>query len=302
MEKSLDTYFKLARQAELPVGLASVEQMVAGFSTVPAAYGIKALFTKHRFLMNSLAGILVVGTVSLLTWLYQPFHSPEQRALPPVHNDSAATVRNVPYVSPDTLVKQAETKQNRKANPGQAPSLQPAVTADTATAATPADGLPAMDQERDHPAGATTTAATGPVIADPACGKPQSQVHCAKTKPMNPADHIENVSKFIYNQGLWAMVCSEGLCGMIDRDGGIVVPVIYDQIDKKFKYNEKQWCKVSRNDLYGFIDQDGKEVVPAIYDDITDFTENDGQWARAHRQGNLYFLDRSGKEVVIKAK
>jgi len=67
------------------------------------------------------------------------------------------------------------------------------------------------------------------------------------------------------------LIESEGLKGFLDKEGNIIVPVKYVQIDK-FDNVRKNWSLVKdRRDKLGFIDKTGKEVIPVVYDNIEAF-------------------------------
>ena len=322
----------MARQAELPVSLSAVGNLIEGFSIAPATSGVKSIFTKNHYIMNSIAGIIVVGTASLLVYFNQPHYSPKKQATPTVLVDSVVKDPQSTGLGPDTNVKHSESKKNQAEKPELLPNTSTTKLCNTEAS---------LPEGSDNDTAKVALTDINPETKVTGINKenPIKQNCAKKNSGENPNDLLEDVTRFSYNEGLWAMANSEGLYGMIDREANIVVPIIYDQIDKKFKYNNKLWCRVSRNGLFGFIDtegrevvptiydevndflendklwarvirnglvgfidMEGKEVVPANYDDITDYNENDGLWARAHRQGNLYFLNREGKEVVLKSK
>ena len=67
------------------------------------------------------------------------------------------------------------------------------------------------------------------------------------------------------------LVESDGMKGFLDKEGNIIVPVKYAEIEK-FDKVRKNWALVKyRKEKLGFIDKSGKEVIPAIYDNIEPF-------------------------------
>jgi hypothetical protein len=64
-----------------------------------------------------------------------------------------------------------------------------------------------------------------------------------------------------------AEVVKDGLTGLIDREGNLVVECRYDHIDAVGKYREG-WLMVARDGLHGFVDAGGREVVPLSYDEV----------------------------------
>lgn len=251
--------------------------------------------------MNVVTGVIVTGSLALLSWFILPNPGPQNPLQVSSKTDTNTVLQREKNLPPDTLPKQTKNQSGTSAGsvqqtprPVQNPSANthPDIgSADTGTAFAPVS--PSQTPESQ-------------VVATNTSGSPKpapKPVSCCKPKKAKPLpNQIEDVSDFSYNGGLWAMVERECLFGMMNREAEIVVPVDYERIDKKFRYNDKNWCKVIKNGLCGFIDTNGKEVVPCIYEDLTDFKFNDGQWAKAYREGYTYFLTREGKEVKITLK
>ena len=83
-----------------------------------------------------------------------------------------------------------------------------------------------------------------------------------------------------------------GKIGYIDRNGDVVIPLIYD--DLELFYNDI--ARAQFNGKYGFIDRKGNVVIPFEYDGLdTWFFEN---LARAKMNGKHGFINRKGETVV----
>lgn len=298
MKKTLDTYFTLARHSEVAVGLSAIETLIGTIKPVPVPSGIKSLFTKNRYIMNAVTGVIITGSLALLSWFIVPDPGPQKQPLVLTETDSSVNYQEAQSVPPDTLPKQAKSQGGKVAGSvQQIPVPDQPTSAGTYPKPGSADTITALAPDSpDQIPGSQAVAIQSSSGSKPAT-KPVSCCKPKKTKPL--ANQIEEVSDFSYNGGLWAMVECECLYGMMNREAEIVVPVDYEKIDKKFRYNDKNWCKVIKNGRCGFIDTNGKEVVPCIYEDLTDFKFNDGQWAKAFREGYTYFLNREGKEVKI---
>jgi len=67
------------------------------------------------------------------------------------------------------------------------------------------------------------------------------------------------------------LVEADGMKGFLDKEGNIIVPVKYVEIEK-FDKVRKNWALVKdRREKLGFIDKTGKEVIPVVYDNIEAF-------------------------------
>jgi len=79
--------------------------------------------------------------------------------------------------------------------------------------------------------------------------------------------------------------------GFIDRRGNIIVPLVYDRVDRFIN----GFAAVSRNNMWGFVDTAGREIVAPTYSQVRFFTDG----MAAVRQGNYWgFIDTSGREIV----
>jgi hypothetical protein len=82
--------------------------------------------------------------------------------------------------------------------------------------------------------------------------------------------------------------------GYIDRDGNIVIPLIYDKPAEFFD----DIAYVTKDGKHGTIDKDGKELIPIIYDHVGfRFIENEG--LAMVRQGDRCGFVRTNGDVVI---
>jgi len=88
-----------------------------------------------------------------------------------------------------------------------------------------------------------------------------------------------------------AKVYRDGMEGMIDLDGNIIVEVKYDRI---FRFHNGR-ARVQINGVYGIIDLDGNEIVPAKYDSIGRFRKGR---ARVTLNGYTGLIDYDGNEII----
>ncbi len=57
----------------------------------------------------------------------------------------------------------------------------------------------------------------------------------------------------------------EGKYGLINDEGEVVVPIIYDSIED-FKFYDKLWTSIAeKNGKFGLIDYEGNTILPFIY-------------------------------------
>ena len=89
----------------------------------------------------------------------------------------------------------------------------------------------------------------------------------------------------------FSMVERGGKRGFINKDGKVVVPIIYDYVED---FSEG-YAAVGINGKYGFIDGSGKLVIPLEYDNIRGF---EGKLAPVAKQGKWGYIDKSGEEVI----
>lgn len=89
----------------------------------------------------------------------------------------------------------------------------------------------------------------------------------------------------------FSMVERGGKRGFINKDGKVVVPIIYDYVED---FSEG-YAAVGINGKYGFINRSGKLVIPLEYDNIRGF---EGKLAPVAKQGKWGYIDKSGEEVI----
>lgn len=81
--------------------------------------------------------------------------------------------------------------------------------------------------------------------------------------------------------------------GLIDRQGTIIVPIIYDGLTEGFIDSV---CQVYKGHKFGLVNLEGKEIVAPIYDDI-DQKAHDGLF-RVGKDDLYGMINRKG-EIVI---
>lgn len=88
-------------------------------------------------------------------------------------------------------------------------------------------------------------------------------------------------------------VTGNGKIGLINRNGEIMVPPIYDQISVGFT---DSLCQVMKDGKWGMVDMEGKEVVKPMYEHLADHLE-DGL-LRAGKDGLFGMFNRKGEMVI----
>jgi len=79
--------------------------------------------------------------------------------------------------------------------------------------------------------------------------------------------------------------------GLIDKEGKILIPLIYDRISNS---GEENLFIVERNGKSGLFDNHGKEVAPIVYSYISFFSEG---LVYVSKDGKLGFVDKHGKST-----
>ncbi|MCY1313308.1 WG containing repeat protein [compost metagenome] len=107
------------------------------------------------------------------------------------------------------------------------------------------------------------------------------------------------VVPFIYDiaddfKGGVAIVRNNNKCGIIDKKGKEVTPLIYDGMDN-FNNDTSGFARVQRNKKWGFINKSGKEIVPCIYDKANFFRKD---IAFVVKDGKCGYVNTSGKEIA----
>lgn len=283
MDNKLDTYFRFAKSEELPVSISEIEKLVSGFTVMGSTSIIKSLFIKHPILMNTITAFISVGLATLLSFSLLNINSTE----PQIHQR-------------DTEVVGEEINSDNKTE---------RITLPAGKKTENRESLPVIIVENEERVSKEKISAHSyrlksqmlniePVI--PVMAKIDLLEGNNYLMPIQMAaiSGFDEISDFIYNDGLWAMVYDDGAYGMVDKELNVVVPIIYDEIRKKFDYNDGLWCLVYSDGHYGFIDRIGKEVVKTIYDEVSHFKYNDGQWLLVYSNGHYGFINRDGDEVV----
>lgn len=286
METNIDKYFSLARGSEISITISDIEKKITGLTTVAGNSLIKTLFTKYPIIMSSIAGLIVVSTITLITVFNQTGNTPRNQLAIPVQEDSTryenqplayqqvkSETKYVPYEEIKKLKKRMETA---------------GMTASEIVSQMEAMGIEEKPVKPDDT-----------IVTKKSDSKRKSLNTCSRNKKDTASvGGLDYISKFRYNHGTWAMVKRDGYSGMIDQQMKVVVPIIYDEIEKNFSYNDATWCRVASNGYYGFIDMSGKLVVDTKYDQVKNFKECFGEWAKVYRDGYYGYIDRSGKVVV----
>lgn len=111
--------------------------------------------------------------------------------------------------------------------------------------------------------------------------------------------------------GAFYKVTKNGKCGIMDDQGNIIIPMIYDYIHHSGKKN----IEVVKGDKYGIIDLSGNTIIPIVYDVIdkrevgveTDnvvhrWTEYIGQKKIPPMYGDAIIMRYDGKYGVVNSK
>jgi len=88
-----------------------------------------------------------------------------------------------------------------------------------------------------------------------------------------------------------ASVLQNGKWGFIDKNGKVVIPLIYEEA----LYFEEGLGSVKQNGKYGFVDRNGTIVIPTVYDKFEPFSEG---LVAVSKDGKYGYLDKNGKAVV----
>jgi hypothetical protein len=89
-----------------------------------------------------------------------------------------------------------------------------------------------------------------------------------------------------------ALVKKNGKYGFIDPDGKVVIPVMWNEINKAWESDP--WV-VKKDDKWGYINRDGVVIIPLQFDDASLFCEN-----RARvKKGNKWGYINSNGDLII---
>ncbi len=145
-------------------------------------------------------------------------------------------------------------------------------------------------------------------------------------KELTPVKYTNDLGSENFRHGL-ARVCVDSLCGLVDKNGVEVLPIIYKTIgyfddgrhavvkrdgkygtidtlgkeiikplyEASFKFDKEGYASVKRNGKYGMIDRTGKEVVKPVYDYVSSF---DDGYAKVSVAGKYGIVDRAAREIV----
>lgn len=80
--------------------------------------------------------------------------------------------------------------------------------------------------------------------------------------------------------------------GFVDKEGTVVVPLIYDNVALNFSEGR---AMVNKDRKWGFVDKDGTVVIPLIYDGVGNFSEG---WAMVKKDGKWGYVDKKGTVVI----
>jgi len=92
-----------------------------------------------------------------------------------------------------------------------------------------------------------------------------------------------------------AIVQKNNKCGIIDKKGNQLSPLLYDHVDK-FDNDQCGLARVSRAKKWGFINKTGKEIIPCIYQKANFFRE--GLALVTKENGTSGYLDAKGKVII----
>ena len=84
---------------------------------------------------------------------------------------------------------------------------------------------------------------------------------------------------------------NKGKHGVVDRNGHIIAPEIYDGL---YKYADNR-LGYQKGELWGYLDINGKEITPPLFPLVWDY--KDGM-ARAITSTGIGFIDTIGKQVI----
>ncbi len=100
-----------------------------------------------------------------------------------------------------------------------------------------------------------------------------------------------------FSEGL-AYVEKDGRCGYIDRQGNIVIPLIYEAqpggVFTVVSFHEAL-VAVKKDNMWGYIDRSGNEVIPCQYYNVREFSQ--GLAAVQNDYDSWTYIDRAGNQV-----
>jgi hypothetical protein len=111
----------------------------------------------------------------------------------------------------------------------------------------------------------------------------------------------EQITPFEYDNdfimqytGIGYRISKNKKSGVIDHQGKVVVPPIYDDVST-ISMSERDAFKVKNNEKYGIVNREGKVIVPVEFEYINDIKDNYLVITQHHKMG-LY--DKNGNNLV----
>ena len=100
-----------------------------------------------------------------------------------------------------------------------------------------------------------------------------------------------------------ARVQKGGKWGVVNSQGKLIIPVVYDDVQVKDFYNyESEAVKVKKGELWGIINLKGEEIVPCTYSEIWSFQSGMSKVLYSS-EGETYggFINKNGQlKIAIK--
>lgn len=95
-----------------------------------------------------------------------------------------------------------------------------------------------------------------------------------------------------FHEGLAAVRDENGMVGMIDKTGGLVIPCVYSSLGN---FSGDGLCPAEKDGQWGYIDRNNNVVIPFEYDDA--YGADDGL-AAVVKNGKCGLVDYSNQEAV----
>lgn len=94
-------------------------------------------------------------------------------------------------------------------------------------------------------------------------------------------------------------VCRNGKWGFLDAEGDVKIALKYDKIGSFADYEEKRLAIVLMEGKYGLINDEGEVVIPIVYDSIDNFKFYDKTWTSiAEKNGKFGLIDYEGNTIL----
>ena len=93
----------------------------------------------------------------------------------------------------------------------------------------------------------------------------------------------------------------EGKVGLIDKQGTVVAPCIYDMLSGLAftdPFYEQELAIAKKDEKCGLLSKDGKEITPCIYDYIGGFKDKDKKIVGVEKDEKKGLVNTDGKEIV----